>query len=157
MRFTELVELFETMAIDDFLQLTVVVVVQSRLGASDFQEFAILLGIRLPSNEDGSAVGVGVAVVSEFRPNVTHRICPVFVGIKCRLRQLVAVVVHHIEAVFEFRTVGAAFIAAIVRFSNGVHIDIRIGLALATDGVSGDDGLGTEQPVDAQQVLGHRS
>ena len=78
MGLAELVELLEAVAIDDFLQLTVVVVVHGGLEASNLHEFAILLGIRSPSNPDRSAVGVGVAVVREFRPDVTHHVRTVF-------------------------------------------------------------------------------
>ena len=47
----ELVELLKTVAVDDFLELAVVVVVQGRLETSDFQQYAILLGVRMPTNE----------------------------------------------------------------------------------------------------------
>ena len=80
MRFAELIQLLEAMTVDDFLQLTVVVVVHGGLEASNLHEFAILLGVRSPSNPDGSAVGVGVAVVRKYRPDVTHRVRPVFWG-----------------------------------------------------------------------------
>ena len=76
---SELVQLLEAVAVDDLFQLAVVVVVQGGLETSDFHQFAILLGVRFPSNEEGSTVGVGVAVVSEFRPDAAHRVCPVFV------------------------------------------------------------------------------
>ena len=76
---SELVKLLEAVAVDNLLQLAVVVVVQGGFEASDFHQFAILLGVRFPINEHGSSFGVGVAVVRKFRPDVTHRVCPVFV------------------------------------------------------------------------------
>ena len=45
-----------------------------------------------------------------------------------------------------------AFIASVVTFANGVHIDIGVSLALAADSIGSDDGLRPEQPVDAEQV-----
>ena len=45
---------------------------------------------------------------------------------------------------------GRALIAAIVALANSIHIDIGVGLALAADGIGGDDGLWAEEPVDAE-------
>ena len=74
----KLVELFEAVTVDDFLETAVVVVVQVRLETSDFHQYAILLGVRMPTNEHQRASGVGIAVVRELRPDVAHRVSPVF-------------------------------------------------------------------------------
>ena len=57
---------------------------------------------------------------------------------------------ERVEAEFQFMTVNAAFV---YWRAPGEHIHIGWRLSRFTDGVSGDDGLRTEQPVDAQQVL----
>ena len=44
-------------------------------------------------------------------------------------------------------------LSSVVSLVDGEHISIGVSLAMSSDGISRDECLGTEQPVDAHQVL----
>ena len=100
----KLVELLEAVTVDDFLETTVVVVVETDAGAAELQQFAVLLGVRMPG--DRQPLAIRIPVVGELGPYVAHRRGPALVGLEGFGRQLVGVVVQHVETVFQFGTVG---------------------------------------------------
>ena len=99
----EFIQLFETMSVDDFLQFPVVVVVDARFIATDFQQLAVLLRIWMPIRD---ALHVRIAVVSKLCPDVAHDGCPLFVGIESFLRQLVLIMMQDIETILQLGAMG---------------------------------------------------
>ena len=79
MRCSELVQLLEAVAVDNLLQLAVVVVMQGGLETSDFHQFAILLGVRMSSVK---SVAVGVACMGKLCPYIAYPCGPDLIGIK---------------------------------------------------------------------------
>ena len=75
----ERIQLFEAVAVDDFFQLAVVVVVQGGLETSDFHQFAILLSVGMPSV---LSVAVGVACMGKLCPYITYPCGSDLIGIK---------------------------------------------------------------------------
>ena len=76
--FLERVQLFEAMAVDDFLELAVVVVVYAGDGAAKLQQFTVFLGIGMPSVVP---ITVGIARMGKLCPYITHPCGPYLVGI----------------------------------------------------------------------------
>ena len=76
--FSELVQLFEAMAVDDFFELAVVVVVNAGDGTAELQQFTVFLGIGMPSVVP---IAVGVACMGKLCPGITHPCGPYLVGI----------------------------------------------------------------------------
>ena len=79
MRCSELVQLLEAVAVDDFFQLAVVVVVNAGISAAEFHQFAILLGVRMPSVK---SVAVGIASMGKLCPYIAYPCGPDLIGIK---------------------------------------------------------------------------
>ena len=79
MRCSELVQLFEAVAVDDLLQFAVVVVVNAGICATEFQQFAVLLSVGMPSV---LSVAVGIASMGKLCPYITYPCGPDLIGIK---------------------------------------------------------------------------
>ena len=79
MRCSELVQLLEAVAVDDLLQFAVVVVVNAGISAAEFQQFAVLLSVGMPSV---LSVAVGIASMGKLCPYITYPCGPDLIGIK---------------------------------------------------------------------------
>ena len=79
MRCSELVQLLEAVAVDDLFQLAVVVVVNAGISAAEFQQFAVLLSVGMPSV---LSVAVGIASMGKLCPYITYTRGPALIGIK---------------------------------------------------------------------------
>ena len=112
----------------------------------EHHQFAILCGIRLP---DGKRVNVGFAAVGKLRPDAAHLVSQQQV-VGSRRGQVVLGTMEGVEAELQLVTVNGA----VVQWrAPGEHIHIGRRLTLLRNRIGSDDGLGTEEPVDAQQVL----
>ena len=100
MRCSELVQLLEAVAVDDFFQLAVVVVVNAGISATEFQQFAVLLSVGMPFLRE-DARRIRIARVGELCPYSTQDFSPFLIGFNRDGRQLVCVVVKHIETVLQ--------------------------------------------------------
>lgn len=143
---TEFVELAEAVAVDNLGE-TTVGIVADEAGVVEDHDFSVFLGVGVPGGEGG---GIRVACLCELCPDGAHGFGELEVG-GCGLGQVAAGVVEGVEAKLEFLAVDAA----VGRWRAPCeHIHPCLGFAGGGYGVGGDEGLGTEEPVDAQQVLG---
>ena len=133
------------MLVDDLGQLAVVVVAQLAL-VVEHHQLAVLLGVGLPL---GQSLDVRVAGMGELCPHTAHHVGQLLVGLR-RLGQVAAGAVQGVEAELQLLTVDAALADG---RAPREHIHPRLCRTALADGVGGDDGLRTEQPVDAQQIL----
>jgi len=129
-------------AVDDLGE-TTVGVVADEAGVVEDHDFSVFLGVGMPGGEGG---GIRVACLCELCPDCAHGFGELEVG-GCGLGQVAAGAVQGVEAKFEFLAVDAA----VGRWrAPGEHIHPCLGFAGGGYGVGGDEGLGTEEPVDAQ-------
>ena len=70
---------------------------ETGLRTAKLHQLTILLGVGMPV---GQALGIGIASMGKLCPDRAQEIGPAFVLVDGLLRQLVAVVMKHIEAVF---------------------------------------------------------
>lgn len=105
MRFSEFVQLLETMLVDDFFQFAVWIVADVAVVVKN-HGFSVRGGIRLPCRQ---FLNVGIARVSELCPCTAHQVGELEVG-GCRSGYVAVGVVQAIEAEFEFCTMHGAFV-----------------------------------------------
>ena len=101
----EVIELLETMLVDNLRQPAVGVIANGTL-VVEHHQFAILLAVRMPL---GQSIDVRIAVVRKLCPHTAHRVGQTQVGLS-RLRQLVGGMMKCVEAELQFVSVDAAFV-----------------------------------------------
>ena len=131
--------------VDDFLQFAVWIIADEA-AMIEHHQFAVLSRIGLPVRQ---SVDVRIAVVGKLCPGAAHQVGQFQVFCR-RIRQIVLGAMEGIEAELQFMTVDGAVVQG---RSPGEHIHIGGSLTAFGDGISRDDGLRAEEPVDAQQVL----
>ena len=113
----EVVELLETMLVNDLFQAAVGIIANGTL-VVEHHQLAILLGVRMPI---GQAIDIRIAVVRKLCPHAAHRVGQTQVGLS-RLRQLVGGMMKCVEAELQFVTVDAAFVDG---RAPGEHVHVK--------------------------------
>ena len=111
----EFVELSETVAVDELLQVAVGVVADVAVVVED-KQLAILSCVGMP---DGQAVNIRIARMRELRPYITHYVGQVLVLVRDRRAEVALRHTERVEAVVQLSAVHRAVRA---RRAAGVHV-----------------------------------
>ena len=117
-------------------------------------QLTILSGIGLPG---GKSVDVGIAIVGKLGPDTAHHIGQFQIG-GCGLWQFVGGVMKGVETELQLVAMDGTVVNG---GAPGEHIHVegpfdpfdRLRDRLRSPGVGGDEGFGTEEPVDADEIL----
>ena len=143
----ELLQLLETMPVDNLLQTPVGVMTNHALVVEDHH----LAFFRIVWFPFGQPLGVRVPRMSEGGPRAAHQVGQLKVLI-CWLWQLIFRMLKRVEAKLQFMSVDRTIVDG---RSPCEHIYVSVGPAIGGNMVGSDDCLRSKKPVDTQQVLRH--